>query len=682
MSEHKFTNALATETSPYLLQHAHNPVEWHPWSDAALRRAREEDKPILLSIGYSACHWCHVMEHESFENEAIARLMNQHFINIKVDREERPDLDSVYMAAVQMMTGSGGWPMTVFLTPDGVPFYGGTYFPPEDRHGLPGLPRLLLTIAEAYKQKKEAIHTEAAGIVRELQRVSTIGAAPGELKRDILDSAARQMMAHYDSRHGGFGSAPKFPPSMSLSFLLRTHVRTHEPDLLEAVEHTLQRMACGGIYDQLGGGFHRYSVDDHWLVPHFEKMLYDNALLSRTYLEAYLLTKDVLYRHIVEETLDYVRREMTSPEGGFYSTQDADSEGHEGRFFIWTPREIEAILGAADAALFCRCFDVTEQGNFEGRNILNLPRSVSLVARLNHVPENELLEILARGRRLLFEGREKRIKPGRDEKILTAWNGLMLRSFAEAAGALDRTEYRAAAVRNAQFLLDRLQRDGRLLRSYKDGASKFNAYLEDYACLVDGLLSLYETTFESRWIEEAKRLAQSMADYFWDPEGKSFFFTSYDHETLIHRPKDSYDNATPSGNSVAAHALLRLAEHTGEGIWRTYATSILESMAAPLASHPSAFSNFLCALDFLLAPPTQIAVAGNPDSEQVRDMVRVARTRFLPNRVIACGSDADTDLLKNRPQIDGMATAYICRNHTCSAPVTTPLELERLLKEL
>ena len=680
MSEHKFTNALAGETSPYLLQHAHHPVDWYPWSDAALRRAREEDKPILLSIGYSACHWCHVMEHESFENEAIARLMNENFINIKVDREERPDLDCIYMAAVQMMTGSGGWPMTVFLTPDGVPFYGGTYFPPEDRHGMPGLTRLLLTIAEAYKQKKEAIHTEAPRIVQELQRVSSIESAPGELKPDILDTAARQLMAGYDPGHGGFGGAPKFPPSMSLSFLLRTHVRTGRPDLLEAVERTLQKMAGGGIYDQLGGGFHRYSVDDRWLVPHFEKMLYDNALLSRIYLDAYLLTKNELYRRIAGETLDYVRREMTSPEGGFYSSQDADSEGHEGKFFVWTPREVEAVLGSTDADLFCRCFDVTERGNFEGRNILNLPRPVSAVARLNNLPESEFLEILARGRRLLFEEREKRIKPGRDEKILTAWNGLMLSSFAEAAGALDRMDYRESAVRNANFLLDRLQRNGRLLRSYKDGEAKLNAYLEDYACLIDGLLSLYETTFEKRWIEEARRLAVSMTEYFWDAGGKSFFLTSHDHETLIHRPRDLYDNATPSGNSVAAHALLRLAELTGEEIWQTWARSILESMAAQLASHPSAFSNYLCALDFLLAPPSQIAVAGNPDSGQARDMLKVVRTRFLPNKVLVCGSGADTELLRDRPQIDGMVTAYICRNRTCSLPVTTPRRLEELLK--
>ena len=681
MSEHKFTNALAGETSPYLLQHAHNPVNWYPWSDEALHRAHAEDKPILLSIGYSACHWCHVMEHESFENESTARLMNEHFINIKVDREERPDLDTIYMAAVQMMSGHGGWPMTVFLTPDGVPFFGGTYFPPEDRHGLPGFPRLLLSVAGAYSEKKEAIQKEAATIVRELQRINSIGTAKGALNRDILDTAIPQLMANYDSQYGGFGSAPKFPPSMSLSFLLRSHARTRRTELLEAVEHTLQKMAFGGIYDQLGGGFHRYSVDEKWLVPHFEKMLYDNALLSRIYLDTYVATKNEFYRRIVEETLDYVRREMTSPDGGFYSTQDADSEGHEGKFFVWTPREVESVLGAEDADLFCRCYDVTDHGNFEGKNILNVPRPVSVVARLNKIPEAALEEILARGRRLLFERRESRIKPGRDEKILTAWNGLMLRSFAEASAALDRRDYRDIAVRNAEFVLTGLQREGKLLRSYKDGTARFNAYLEDYSCMVDGLISLYEATFDPRWMREAERLAEVMIDHFWDPKEGNFFFTSEDHEALIHRPKDFYDNATPSGNSVAAHALIRLAELTGEEKWRDYAHSVLEAMATAMSSHPSAFSNLLCALDFLLAPPVEIAVIGDPESDQSQELLKIVRTRYSPNKALACGTDGKPGLLRDRPQIDGKATAYVCRNQTCSPPVTRVDDLERILGE-
>ena len=679
MSEHRFTNALARETSPYLLQHAHNPVDWHPWSDEALRRARAEDKPILLSIGYSACHWCHVMEHESFENESIARLMNEHFINIKVDREERPDLDTIYMAAVQMMTGSGGWPMTVFLTPDGVPFYGGTYFPPEDRHGMPGFPRVLLTIAGTYREKKEAIRNEAASIVRELQRMNSVSGAPGKLNESVLDSAAGNLMAGFDSRHGGFGGAPKFPPSMTLSFLLRSYARTRRANLLDAVELTLHKMACGGIYDQVGGGFHRYSVDDHWLVPHFEKMLYDNALLSRIYLDAYLQTKKEFYGRIARETLDFVRREMTSQEGGFYSTQDADSEGHEGKFYVWARKEVEACLGTSDADLFCRCFDITDSGNFEGRNILNLPRPVAAVARLNNLPEAELQRVIQRSRKILFAEREKRIKPARDEKILTAWNGLMLRSFAEGAIALNSSNYREVAVKNAEFVLGRLRHGDKLLRTCRDGDARLNGYLEDYSCMLDGLLSLYEATFDARWINESMRLAELMIGLFWDPGENTFYFTSGDHEALIHRPKDFYDNATPSGTSVAAHALLRLAALTGESKWQLYARSTLEARAVPMADHPAAFGNFLCALDFLLAPPVEIALVGSPDSEGMRDLLRVVRERYQPNKAVACGLDGHIGILRDRPQVNGRPTAYVCTNMTCSAPVTSAAGLESLL---
>ncbi len=679
MSEHRFTNALSQETSPYLLQHAHNPVNWYPWSEEALRRARTEDKPILLSIGYSACHWCHVMEHESFEDEAIARLMNEHFINIKVDREERPDLDAIYMAAVQMMTGGGGWPMTVFLTPDGVPFYGGTYFPPVDRHGMPGFPRVLLAIAGAYKEKKEVIRIEAASIVDELRRIVSIGTPPGTLGGNILETAIRRLMANFDPVHGGFGSAPKFPPAMVLTFLLRSYSHTGRLDLLETVELTLQKMACGGIYDHLGGGFHRYSVDNHWLVPHFEKMLYDNALLSRIYTDAYLQTKNEFYRLVAQETLDYVQREMTSPEGGFYSTQDADSEGHEGKFYVWTRQEVEACLGIPDADLFCRCYDVTEGGNFEGENILNLPRPADVVARLCNLPEAEFRQIIDRGRKLLFDEREKRIKPARDEKILTAWNGLMLRSFSEAAAAFDREDYKRIAMSNAEFILGGLRRDGRLFRTYRDGTAKLNGYLEDYSCMADGLISLYEATFDPRWIDESVRLAELMVELFWDPSENNFFFTSADHEKLIQRPKDLYDNATPSGNSVAAYALLRLASLTGESKWQEYARSALEAMAVPMAEQPSGFGNFLCALDLLLAPPTEIALVGNPESEDARELLRLVRGRYRPNTVVACGIDKRVGLLEDKKKVDGRATAYVCRNNTCYAPVTDAGELERLL---
>jgi uncharacterized protein len=681
MSDEKYTNALVHETSPYLLQHSHNPVSWYPWAETALQRARQEDKPILLSIGYSACHWCHVMEHESFENEAIARIMNENFINIKVDREERPDLDAIYMNAVQMMTGSGGWPMTVFLTPDQVPFYGGTYYPPEDRHGMPGFPRVLLSVAQAYRERKSEITRDAGTILSELQKGGRLPASETELSIELLDAAARSLLANYDSQHGGFGRAPKFPPSMTLTFLLRSHRRSGDRRYLDAVELTLEKMASGGIYDQLGGGFHRYSVDQYWLVPHFEKMLYDNALLSRIYLDAYLATGNDLYRRITEETLDYVVREMVSPEGGFYSTQDADSEGHEGKFFVWTPKEVEEILGEKDSDIFCRYFDITPEGNFEGKNILHVPRDGRTVAKLNRVDEEEFWGIIKRGKKHLFEVREIRVKPGRDEKILTAWNALMLRSFAEAANGLDRDDYRSVAVSNAEFILSKLERNGRLLRTYKDGKAKLPAYLEDYAYLIDAFLSLYEATFELRWIKEAQRLSEILVKQFWDSDASGFFFTAADHESLISRPKDFYDNATPAGNSVAAHALLRLGKLTGDESWAGYAESLLRMLAGSMSRYPSAFGNFLCALDFCLSRPKEIAIIGDPLEQTTRSLLRKVFGRYLPNKVVACSPSDGLFLLKNRSQIDSKPTAYVCENYACRAPVNTPEELESVLEE-
>ena len=675
MADLRHTNKLVNETSPYLLQHAHNPVDWHPWGEEALSLAKREDTPILLSIGYSACHWCHVMEHESFENEEIAALMNRHFVCIKVDREERPDLDSIYMTAVQMMTGNGGWPMTVFLTPDQVPFYCGTYFPPDDRYGVPGFRRVLLSCAQAYRERRDAFYSNVRAIAAELQNSNTVAGIPGKLDVAILDAAASGLIRNCDARNGGFGAAPKFPPSMALTFLLRTFLRTSGQQFLDAVNQTLTKMACGGMYDQLGGGFHRYSVDAQWLVPHFEKMLYDNALLSRVYLDGYLLTKNDFYRRISSETLDYVVREMTSPEGGFYSSQDADSEGKEGKFFLWTVREVKSVLGEAEGELFCRYFGCTPEGNFEGKNILHVPESAGTVAQRNNVAEDRLLEILERGRRALFIAREGRVKPGRDDKILTAWNGLMLRSFAEASGALDREDYRQVAVRNAEFLLSKLRIGGRLLRSYKDGRARFNAYLEDYACLIDGLISLYEATFDSGWIREAEQLAGTMADTFSDPQAGGFYFTSEDHEALIHRPKEFNDNATPSGNSTAALALLRLGKLTGRQRWVQHAVSILEIMAEPIVRYPAAFSHLLCALDFHLGRTKEIAVIGNPLDAETRRLLDVVFHTYLPNKVVACGAGEDLLLLRQKTQIGGHATAYVCENFTCKLPVTTPEDL-------
>ncbi|HLO01067.1 MAG TPA: thioredoxin domain-containing protein, partial [Pyrinomonadaceae bacterium] len=487
MSEHAFTNRLINETSPYLLQHAHNPVDWFPWGEEALEIARREQKPILLSIGYSACHWCHVMEHESFESEAIARLMNENFINIKVDREERPDLDHIYMNAVQMMTQHGGWPMTVFLTPEGVPFYAGTYFPPEDRYNMPGFPRVLISVAGAYRERPDDIQQTAASVLAELKRAATAVESDQLMTRELLDGAFRGIVRNYDATNGGFGGAPKFPPAMTLEFLLHTFYRTGNEQALELTRNTCRKMAEGGIYDHLAGGFHRYATDTRWLVPHFEKMLYDNALLSRLYLHYFQVSQDTQARIVVEGILDYVVREMTDQNGGFYSTQDADSEGVEGKFFVWSEKEIEELLGEQEAGLFGAYYNVTKDGNFEGENILNVTRDLDEVAAAQNVTIAQLSETLTRARQILFAAREKRVKPARDEKILTAWNGLMLASFAEAAAVLNRADYLATARKNARFVIDNLRRDRLLLRTYKDGQAKLNGYLEDYSFFIAGL---------------------------------------------------------------------------------------------------------------------------------------------------------------------------------------------------
>jgi uncharacterized protein len=680
---HKFTNRLISETSPYLVQHAHNPVDWFPWCDEAFEKAQQEDKPVLLSVGYAACHWCHVMAHESFEHEGIAKLMNDLFINIKVDREERPDIDSIYMNAVQMMTGHGGWPMTVFLTPEGVPFYGGTYYPPEDRQGMPGFPRVLISIAEAYKEQRDQITSNANVIIEQLNRLNEFTAADA-LTTEILDDAANGIMRAFDTVHGGFGRAPKFPPAMVLSFLLRQSQRTNDSAVLAAVEMTLIKMAHGGMYDQLGGGFHRYSVDEKWLIPHFEKMLYDNALLSRIYLDAYLVKGKDFYRQITTEILDYVVREMLDENGGVYSSQDADSEGEEGKFFVWRPEEVIALLGEEEGRLFNRYFDVSEHGNFEhGTSALHIDTELTAVAKLIKVTPERLTDVITRGKQILFEAREQRIKPARDEKILTAWNGLMLRSFAEAARVLKREDYLQIAVRNAEFLTTQLQRDGRLLRTHKDGQSKLNAYQEDYAYLIDGLLALYEATFDERWFMEARALADTMIALFWDEREGGFYFTSNDHEQLIARAKESYDNATPSGNSVAAHVLQRLALFTNEPSYREYAEKTLKLLANQIARFPNAFGHLLCALDLYLSRAHEIAIIGDRRAEDTNALVDAVFSRYIPNKVVAVTAPQETStiqLLADRTQVDGQATAYVCHNYYCEAPVTEADKLREVLR--
>ncbi|MBX6341813.1 MAG: thioredoxin domain-containing protein, partial [Thermomicrobiaceae bacterium] len=530
-------NRLIHETSPYLLQHAHNPVDWYPWGEEALRAAREQDKPILLSIGYSACHWCHVMERESFESEAIARIMNERFINIKVDREERPDLDSIYMVAVQMMTGQGGWPLTVFLTPDLQPFYGGTYFPPEDRLGMPGFPRVLLAASEAYRTRRQEVEQSAREVSQHLQAHFAATAPPSALSEATLDEAARNLARQFDRVNGGFGGAPKFPAPMALEFLLRTWRRAGVPRALEMVELTLTKMARGGIYDQVGGGFHRYAVDAVWLVPHFEKMLYDNALLARVYALAYQATGGSLYRRVAEETCDYVLREMTSPEGAFYSTQDADSEGEEGKFYVWTPEEIDAALPPREAEIAKRYFGVTEAGNFEGKTVLSVPEPPERVAADLAMSPDALEAAVREIRDRLYAARAGRVWPGRDEKVLAAWNGLMLRALAEVGAALDRPDYVDAAARCARFLRDHLDRGGTLSRVFKDGRAHVDGYLEDYAALADGLVSLYEATFEPAWLDWARDLLARAVDRFADPQGGGFFDTPAMAGDLITRPK-------------------------------------------------------------------------------------------------------------------------------------------------
>ena len=672
-------NRLIHETSPYLLQHAYNPVDWYPWGPEALRAAKETNRPILLSIGYSSCHWCHVMERESFEQEAIAAIMNREFICIKVDREERPDLDEIYMqATVAMNHGQGGWPMTVFLTPDQEPFFAGTYFPPEDRWGRPGFGSLLKKIADVWKNNQAGIQAQAQDMAARLKGAGRI-ASPMSVSDTVLDEAVAQFKEDFDTTHGGFGTAPKFPPAAGLSLLLRCHRRSGEAQTLTMVTKTLDMMAAGGIYDHIGGGFARYSTDARWLVPHFEKMLYDNALLSRVYLDAWLATGKPFYREIAVETLEYVRREMTDPGGGFYSSQDADSEGVEGRFFVWTPREIEALLGAEEAALFCGYFDVTEHGNFEEANILHVEAELPAAAARMGVAPARLAEVVARGKRVLFEARERRIKPGRDEKILTAWNGLMLRSFAEAARVLDREDYLQVALRNAGFLLSALRRDGRLLRTHKAGESRLNAYQEDYAYVIDGLLALYEATFDPRWFAEARALTETMIEQFWDAEAGGFFFTSGDHESLITRTRDFYDNATPAGNSVAAHLLLRLALWTGEDRYRDMAERILLLMQSALQRMPSGFGHLLCALDLYLAAPHEIAIVGDPQAPATRALLDAVFQRYLPNRVVALAAPGQGStgipLLDGRVAVEERATAYLCRRFVCRAPVTDAAEL-------
>ena len=672
-------NRLADETSPYLAQHADNPVDWYPWGEEALSRARREDKPILLSIGYAACHWCHVMAHESFEDEATARVMNELFVNIKVDREERPDIDSIYMQATQAMTGHGGWPMTVFLTPDTVPFYTGTYFPPEDRHGMPSFRRVLVAVADAYKSRRSGVE-ETAAKMRELYATA---AAPttstGKLTARILDRAYRVIAQRFDARHGGLDGAPKFPQTMSLDFLLRYWRRTNTDYALEMVTTSFRKMARGGIYDQLGGGFHRYAVDAVWLVPHFEKMLYDNALLTRLGAHIWQATRDPEVRRVTEETVDWVAREMTSPEGGFYSSLDADSEGHEGTFYVWTREELEKALGE-DAALARSYWGANGEPNFEGKYILHVPNEVATVAARAGVDEGEIHEALRNARTVLLARRATRERPGRDEKVLAAWNGLMLRGIAEAARAFGREDYRSLAVRNGEFLLREMVRDGRVMRSHKDGVTRIAGFLEDHAAVALAFLDLYGLTFERRWLDAARSIANAIDEWFWDANAGAYFDTAGDHETLLTRPRDLTDNAVPAGTSLTVDLLLRLAELLGDDARRQRAMQVLESASEPMARYAPAFGHMLGAADMAVHGAVEVALAGDPATDDFRALADAVAHEYVPSLVVAGGAPADVALLADKPARGDRAIAYVCRQYLCEEPTTDPSVLPSQLE--
>ncbi len=677
-------NRLIDESSPYLRQHAHNPVDWYPWGEEALQKAVELDRPIFLSVGYSSCHWCHVMERESFENEEIAAVMNENFISVKVDREERPDIDSIYMAAVQLMTQRGGWPMSVFLAPDRRPFWGGTYFPP------PTFKEILLKIADAYREKRDEVTQTGSSLLEHL------GPEEGYRRDDLVsqedyDQAVQYARRTFDPRYGGFGPAPKFPRSVEISMLLRAYCRSGDESVLEMCERTLQGMAMGGMYDQVGGGFHRYSTDERWLVPHFEKMLYDNALLAKTYLEAYQITHKDVYRTVASEVLDYVLREMTGPEGGFFSATDADSEGEEWTFFVWTPGEVEAVLGPEDARVVCTYYTITEAGNFEGKSIPYARRSLENVVKELGLEPDRAAEILALGRRKLYDEREKRQKPFRDEKILTSWNGLMISALARGAQVLDEPRYREAAVRAAEFILETLVRDGRLLRVYKDGESKVLAFLEDYAFFSEALLDLYEATFEPRHLREACQFMDFVTASFADEEAGGFFYTATDHEQLIVRRKEIFDSATPAGGGIAALNLLRLERMTGRKEYRRFADEYFRSIKGVIGRAPMAFGSTLMGADFYLSPAVEVVVVGDFGDAATQELLRTVHATFLPARVfVAAESGWSGSLAEEIPLLEGKGLggesaaegpkAFVCRDFVCQAPVDTPEELRRQLE--
>ncbi len=666
--EHKHTNRLAKEKSPYLLQHAHNPVDWYPWGPEAFEKSKKEDKPIFLSIGYSTCHWCHVMEHESFEDEELAKYLNEHYVPVKVDREERPDVDQIYMAAVQAITGQGGWPLSAWLTPDLKPFMGGTYFPKEDRYGRPGFMSILKRIDELWKTKRDDLNESATQIGDHLKKMSAVEASGEVALGAVFEKANLQIERSFEPSYGGFTQQPKFPHSTTISYLLRRYARTGDKKSLEMAEKSLEGMARGGIYDQLGGGFARYSTDSRWLVPHFEKMLYDNALLASCYLEAWQLTKKDAYATIVRETLDYITRDMTSKEGGFYSAEDADSEKIEGKFYVWNPQQVVDVLGK-DADRFMKAFDVTPGGNWEPHEE-SIPKKQSVL----HVAQDGDFADL---KKKMFDARSKRVRPHLDDKVLTSWNALMISAMAQAGVLLDEPKYRDAAVKAAGYLLATHRKDGKLLRTSRLGEAKLDAYLEDYAYLSAALLDLYEATFDATYFAGAQALAAKAIELFWDDAAGGFFTTAKGSEALIARMREEYEGPHPTGNSVMALTLLKLHAYTGDAAWRDRADKIVRSYKSDLERYPAGHCWMLVALDYLQGPSKEIVIAG-PDPGP---LLKVVRSRYLPNKVLALADGKSAiPLLEGRTAIQGKTAAYVCENMSCKKPVTDPAELEALLK--
>jgi uncharacterized protein YyaL (SSP411 family) len=668
-------NHLISENSPYLLQHADNPVDWYPWGEEALAKAHLEDKPIFLSIGYAACHWCHVMAHESFEDTVTASLMNQYFVNIKVDREERPDLDSIYMNAVVTMTGQGGWPLNVFLTPKGEPFFGGTYFPPNRRYNLPSFREVLTSVHDVWVNDRSQINNISQQLTTHLREKVTHHSADQQLRADASEQAALGLAQSYDWKYGGWGNAPKFPQSMTIEFLLRRASRGDKL-ALEIASHALLAMCKGGMYDVVGGGFARYSTDNEWRVPHFEKMLYDNALLSLAYLHAYLLTQNTNFRRVCEGTLDFIAREMTHPAGGFFSSLDADSEGEEGKYYLWTPELIRSALpDPNDTEIIMAAYNVTEQGNFEGATVLQRALDDASLAEQFHIPEDHISGYLSMLHAQLLRARNLRVPPATDNKVLVFWNALALMGFAEAGRYLGRRDYVDVAMRNAGFLLSGLKRDSRLFRSWRNDRTRHNAYLEDYASLALALLSLYQSDPNPFWFTSSEQLIEEILQHFTDPAG-GFFDTRDDHGSLITRPKDLQDNATPSGNSLAALALLQISAFTGRSDLRQFAERLLCSIQEVAVQYPTAFANWLYAIDYATHPVFEVAILGPGHDERTHALVNTLWGRYRPHIVSARADDPPPSgspaLLLGRHMLDHKPTAFVCQNFTCKLPVTTP----------